>query len=201
MSIKVKGAGITIGGIATFILLNRAMNHLSGMVHDISEASKWRGYYKHGGDGRMVPPGYSRQSYKDPDTDENIVCKSPDAVKKDDQIAAQEARKPIDMKPIGDSIERVAKAYFKTKGVDLDISETSKWRGYQSYKDLYKTKATEETEKSEDIFETEIDEEKPSIEESVKEVFGDTDGDEELVNKENPDGVVVDIPVREDEEE
>ena len=66
MGIGIKGAGITISGIAALYILNKTINTIGMAVYDISDAAKWRGYYKHGTD-RTVPPGYERVRVDDPE--------------------------------------------------------------------------------------------------------------------------------------
>ena len=121
MGISVKTAGFTIGGLAALWLVNKSLNMLGRTIETIAEAGKWKAYYKYGEHEHAVPPGYAR--YGD--------WRSPEQQEEDNREKAAEERQArnkdsrIDMKPIGESLETIAKAYFKTKGIDLDRPENA----------------------------------------------------------------------------
>ena len=65
MGIGIKGAGITVSGIAAYIIINRLIRASKDVISNLAEASKWRNYYRFGND-RTVPPGYARVRVDDP---------------------------------------------------------------------------------------------------------------------------------------
>lgn len=125
MGVSIKTAsGIAIGGIIGFYLVNKALNFARQSIAEITEASKWRSYYRHGHEGKMVPPGYSEMPVPG---NENREYVHPDVQKERDRKEKEEERKaekktvdPKAMEPIADMIEKLAKAFFKSKGIDLD---------------------------------------------------------------------------------
>ena len=69
--VKIKKAGVLLGGLAGYLLLNRGIQEIRGCVRDICDAARWRAYYKYDKDGQCVPPGYAK--YTRPIDDENEV--------------------------------------------------------------------------------------------------------------------------------
>ena len=63
--VKGKIIGITFGGLAGYLLLSKVFNVVQNSVAYVTDASKWKAYYKYGtetGEGGVnciVPPGYS----------------------------------------------------------------------------------------------------------------------------------------------
>lgn len=203
MGLTIKGAGVAIGGLTAIWLANKLLNVGSKMVHDISEASKWKAYYR-SKDPYAVPPGYARSSYKDPETGDNIVVKSPEeqnAEKNQErQSNLNENRQKVDIQSLGDTAEKIARAYFRSKGIDMDQPDRKFCRYTDpskstTYRDLYYRKNTR-ADVNDNISEL-FDENKQSPEEKLREsirsmkdhdipVCGDTDGDEVLPVKEMP---------------
>lgn len=135
VSIKTAG-GIAIGGLLGFYLINKALNFAYRSINEITEASKWRAYYKHGHEGNMVPPGYSRVSVPGLPDKEYVhpeIAKERENERK--QQAKEQNKTPIDTKPIADSIEKLAKAFFKANGIDID--EKPQQDAYCTYSEEY----------------------------------------------------------------
>lgn len=122
MGISIKTAGgIAIGGIVGFYLINKALNFTRQSIAEITEASKWRAYYKHGHEGNMVPPGYSRMAVPGIEGKEYVHPSILAEREKEEKKQEKEQNKsPIDTAPIAESLERIAKAFMKAKGIDLD---------------------------------------------------------------------------------
>lgn len=146
MGISIKTAGgIAIGGIVGFYLINKALNFTRQSIAEITEASKWRAYYKHGHEGNMVPPGYSRMPVPNLENCEYVHPDTVDEREKEERKKAKEQTKsPIDTAPIAESLERIAKAFMKSKGIDLDKPVA------QSYC-RYSEPVSEDSEEAEDI--------------------------------------------------
>lgn len=163
MGVNIKTAGgIAIGGLVGFYLVNKALNYAKQSISEIAEASKWRAYYRHGKDGKMIPPGYSEMQIPDKEDREyvhpEIVAEREKQEKEEAKAAerkqAQEQMKKTDISPITDVIEKILKAYFKTKGVDIDATAKPKdehvrfsqngWRPSQDVQCREETKAPEE---------------------------------------------------------
>ena len=129
MGISIKTAsGIALGGIVGFYLVNKALNFAKQSITEIAEASKWRAYYKHGRDGKMIPPGYSEMAIPDDNNREyvhpNIAAEREKQEKAEERKKEREQnQKNTDMAPIADLIEKIAKGYFKSKGIDIDASK------------------------------------------------------------------------------
>lgn len=71
--IKGKMAGIAFGGLAGFMILNRAFTLIDNSIRNVCEANKWKNYYKYGKDGNVVAPGYSMHTHKIDDDHEVVV--------------------------------------------------------------------------------------------------------------------------------
>lgn len=145
MGISIKTAGgVVIGGVVGFYLVNKVINLTSRAINDATEASKWKAYYKHG-DGQMIPPGYVEMNvpnnpgreYVHPD----VAAEREREEKKDEKKA--ERKNPLDSGMICESIERIAKAYFKAKGYDLDLAKdnTKDYKNDPSVYEDYKVEA------------------------------------------------------------
>lgn len=146
MGISIKTAsGIAIGGIVGFYLINKALNFTRQSIAEITEASKWRAYYKHGHEGNMVPPGYSRMAVPGIEGKEYVHPSILAEREKEEKKQEKEQNKsPIDTAPIAESLERIAKAFMKAKGIDLDKPVS---RPYCSYSEP----VSEDSEEDEDI--------------------------------------------------
>lgn len=122
MGVNIKTAGgIAIGGLLGFYLINKALNFAYRSINEITEASKWRAYYRHGCDGKMVPPGYSRVDVPGMEGKEYVhPSVLAEREREEKRQEKEQNRTPIDTKPIVDSIEKLAKAFFKAKGIDID---------------------------------------------------------------------------------
>ena len=124
MGISIKGAGITLGGIAAFLILNKTLNIAGKAVSEIAEASKWRSYYKHGNHAYSTPPGYTGKSYAVDDEGHYIRWANPyeeaEERRKEQKEAKEENRKPLDISSLSETLERIAKAVLKSKGIDLE---------------------------------------------------------------------------------
>ncbi len=183
VSIKTAG-GIAIGGIVGFYLLNKALNFAKQSITEITEASKWRAYYKHGCDGKMIPPGYSemcvpgneQREYVHPD-----VAEERRKQEKEEQRADQETRKTTDFKPIADSLERIAKLVLKNFGIDIDKKPEE---AVEEAADTMNEIVNDRT----DYLHV-VKDENEDIHESIEEVFSDLDPMdviEEDANREGP---------------
>ena len=200
MGLSIKGAGIAVGGLTAIWLANKLLNVGKGMVHDITNASKWKAYYRCG-DPYVVPPGYSRTTYKDSETGENIVIKSPKEQtaekNQEQQNNLNENRQKVDISGLSETAEKIARAYFKAKGVDLDQPE-KKINGPCRYNPSYEPVTYADFCKKEDNVHTSsekeriselFDENKQSPAEKLKESirsFVDTNGDQNIPTKEEP---------------
>ena len=71
--IKIKKAGILLGGLAGYLLLNRGIGEIRGCVHDVCDAIKWRAYYKYDQEGHCVAPGYCQYTRPIGDDQEVVV--------------------------------------------------------------------------------------------------------------------------------
>ena len=78
-----KVGGIMIGGLAGFLLINKAINFLENSVSNICSAAKWKAYYKNCKDPLVVPPGYASSTRKISD-DEELVVEDPNLVKREE---------------------------------------------------------------------------------------------------------------------
>ena len=63
---KMKIGGMVLTGVGAFLILNKMINAVRSSVKDISDASKWRAYYRACGrngknDSDILPPGYWRE--------------------------------------------------------------------------------------------------------------------------------------------
>ena len=139
MGISIKTAGgIVIGGIFGFYLVNKAVNYASRAISELAETSKWRAYYKYGKDGKMVPPGYSEMPVPGDENREYVHPKTmADREKKEQEEARkaerEERKNSFDTSAICESIEKVAKAYLKTKGIDMDDNKNKPNTPYYTY--------------------------------------------------------------------
>ena len=137
MGVNIKTAGgIAIGGLLGFYLINKALNFAYRSINEITEASKWRAYYRHGCDGKMVPPGYSRVDVPGMEGKEYVhPSVLAEREKEEKRQAKEQIKTPIDTKPIADSIEKLAKAFLKVKGIDID--EKPQQDAYCTYSEEY----------------------------------------------------------------
>ena len=78
---------IALGGLAAYLLINKAMNMVGHTVDKVCDASKWRSYYRNSkGGAYVVAPGYSSYTRPVGNDQEWVVEKNPDrkpAPKKD----------------------------------------------------------------------------------------------------------------------
>jgi len=154
MGLNIKTAGVTIGGLTAIYLATKMLNVFERTIQNVTEASKWKNYYKYGDQAYSVPPGYARQRV------DNSEVKSPEAQEEDEKAekrqAKEENKKPVDMSAIADSFERVAKAYLKTKGINLDASDRNRDQAaykrttYADYSKSYHSCHSDVAQKAED---------------------------------------------------
>ena len=78
---------IALGGLAAYLLINKAMNMVGHTVDKVCDASKWRSYYRNSkGGAYVVAPGYSSYTRPVGNDQEWVVEKNPErkpAPKKD----------------------------------------------------------------------------------------------------------------------
>lgn len=153
MSIGIKGAGITLSGIAAYIILSKAINVGERVISKLSESSKWKNYYKYG-NRYSTPPGYYVNTYRDPETDQNVEVESPEKYRDDNAKTKSEAFNSSELKK---TVESIAKAILKSKGIDLDVNKKEP-----------EEETTEENEDSEDIPET-----PQEVKDNITELFSD----------------------------
>lgn len=175
MGISIKTAGgIAIGGIVGFYLINKALNFARQSIVDITEASKWRAYYKHGHEGNMVPPGYSRTNIPGSPNEEYVHPSIMEEREKEEKRQVKEQNKsPIDTTPIAESLERIAKAFMKSKGINLDKTvPTEDTHCHYSDRDDYVSVTSEENEPEyetaaavDEVFTEEVKEDEETAEE------------------------------------
>ena len=113
--IKGKIASIAFGGFAGFMLISRAFNLVENSINRICEANKWKNYYKYGGNGNVVAPGYSMHTHKIDDENE-VVVEDENQTKK--QAAAEDTGKKV-----ADAINNAVDAIFNKDKKKEDIPE------------------------------------------------------------------------------
>lgn len=70
---------LALGGLAAYLLINKAMNIVGHTVDKVCDASKWRSYYKHSVNGcYTVAPGYSSFTRPVGNDQEWVVEKNPE---------------------------------------------------------------------------------------------------------------------------
>lgn len=70
---------LALGGLAAYLLINKAMNMVGHTVDKICDASKWRSYYRNSkGGAYVVAPGYSSYTRPVGNDQEWVVEKNPE---------------------------------------------------------------------------------------------------------------------------
>lgn len=121
---------LALGGLAAYLLINKAMNIANRTIDKVCETSKWRAYYKNSINGAYtVPPGYS--SYNRPinkDTDwvvEKTTEKKPEPQKNASGTNLGASIAEGILKVIKDKLDGVKVPEEAVEG-DLDPSEEAK---------------------------------------------------------------------------
>lgn len=110
--VKGKVAGIMIGGLAGYLLLNRVMSVIENSVKNVCHATEWKAYYKYGklGDNdASVPPGYRAVTRK-VDPEHEYCIEDPTKI---DENGNDIDRSKIDKTAqISDSIKKTIRSCF-----------------------------------------------------------------------------------------
>lgn len=116
MGISIKTAGgLAVTGIVGFYLVNKVINFTRQSISEITEASKWKHYYKNGKDGKMVPPGYSRMTVPDDPKQEYLDDKEAQKRMREEKEAKKEPSKPTDIVPVLNAINDLVSKIFGAK--------------------------------------------------------------------------------------
>jgi len=116
MGISIKTAGgLAVTGIVGFYLVNKVINFTRQSISEITEASKWKHYYKNGKDGKMVPPGYSRMNVPDDPKQEYLDDKEAQKRMREEKEAKKEPSKPTDIVPILNAINEIVSKVLGVK--------------------------------------------------------------------------------------
>ena len=129
MGISIKTAGgLAVTGIVGFYLVNKVINFTRQSISEITEASKWKHYYKNGKDGKMVPPGYSRMGVPDDPKQEYLDDKEAQKRMCEEKEAKKEPSKPTDIVPILNAINEIISKVFGVKTeTNASASDNTVW--------------------------------------------------------------------------
>lgn len=160
--IKGKIAGLTIGGLAGYLLISKGFSFMQNCVAYATDASKWKAYYKYGvnadvGKDRIscvVPPGYSSCT-RDIGNGKELAVEDPKQKKQDSDGKEDASVKDLKASLAG-ALTDAIKEWLKGEKGQEEASEGD-------------SEASEEEKASED--------EKPT---SGRYPWGDTDGDDIL---------------------